>query len=290
MAMMVYLMMMLVQLRMMIFSKKVIMMNMVMGLKIIMSGGEGSDDSDQEFEDYSGSYSDGGSDDDGYGDEDDDDDDIDTEDYDDDDEEETDEEDEGNREDDKSSSEDSTEKNNQYPRLKNAKDVYTSEVTFLLFEHERKKTRTLDIDVKRDMNLSDRGLEITYEVRRSWQFERCYTVTALPMDGIVECSCKYFELSGVLCSHLQVALKCLRIDKIPDCYRLQKDKNMPPGPAEGVHSLIKNQEKCRQSSPHCTEFNGLASLPNENFLFFLNYIYGYLFNTACFLLHFFLMY
>lgn len=59
-----------------------------------MSGGEGSDDSDQEFDDNSGSYSDGGSEDDG----DEDDDDSDMEDYDDDDEEEeTDEEDEDNR-------------------------------------------------------------------------------------------------------------------------------------------------------------------------------------------------
>lgn len=60
-----------------------------------MSGGEGSDDSDQEFEDNSGSYSDGGSDDNGDEDEDDVDDDFDMEYYDDDDEEEeTDEEDE----------------------------------------------------------------------------------------------------------------------------------------------------------------------------------------------------
>lgn len=68
-----------------------------------MSGGEGSDEGDQEFEDDFGSYSDGGSDDNDEGDEDDDDDDgdddddddIDMEDYDDDDEEEeTDDEDE----------------------------------------------------------------------------------------------------------------------------------------------------------------------------------------------------
>lgn len=141
--------------------------------------------------------------------------------------------------------------------MKNAKDVYTSEDTFRLFEHERKKTRTLDIDVKSDMGLSDRGLEITYEVGKSLQFERRYTVTVLPMDGIVECSCKYFESSGVLCSHSQLALKCLRIDKIPDRYRLQKDMNMAPGPAE-EHPFIKNQEESGMSSPHCTEFNRLA--------------------------------
>uniref|UniRef100_A0A164WLG5 Protein FAR1-RELATED SEQUENCE n=1 Tax=Daucus carota subsp. sativus TaxID=79200 RepID=A0A164WLG5_DAUCS len=212
-----------------------------------MSGGESSGEGDQEVEDNSGSYGNGGSDDN-------DDDDTDMEEYsDDDEEEETDEEDEDDREDDRSNSEDSTDDNKQFPRLKNARDVYTSEDTFRLFEHERRKTRTLDIDVISDLDLRRRGLEITYEVRKSWQFEGRYTVTVLPMDGIVECSCKFFESSGVLCSHSQLALKCLRIDKIPDCCILQKDKNLTPGPAEG--SVTKNQEERRQSSPHHTDFN-----------------------------------
>ncbi|KAG5538828.1 hypothetical protein RHGRI_019397 [Rhododendron griersonianum] len=103
--------------------------------------------------------------------------------------------------------------------LRHAREVYAS-TSFFIFENEYKKSKTLDVDVSNEDH-DERGLVFEYKLQKTGHKFREHTVTALPLDGIINCSCKYFDLVGILCCHAITVLGCLRIEKIPDPHILK---------------------------------------------------------------------
>lgn len=119
--------------------------------------------------------------------------------------------------------------------LRHAREVY--EVTsYCLFESEYKKTKTMSFDVT-----NEERFVFHYKVRKGGQLFREYKVTAAPFDGLINCSCKYFDLVGILCCHALIVLGCLRIEKIPERYILKwRRKNGKGGTGEETQSLTDN--------------------------------------------------
>ncbi|XP_058225043.1 uncharacterized protein LOC131334166 [Rhododendron vialii] len=103
--------------------------------------------------------------------------------------------------------------------LRHAREVYAS-TNFFIFENEYKKSKTLDVDVSNEDH-DERGLIFEYTLQKTGHKFREHTVTALPLDGIINCSCKYFDLVGILCCHAITVLGCLRIEKIPNPHILK---------------------------------------------------------------------
>ncbi|XP_058222846.1 uncharacterized protein LOC131332554 [Rhododendron vialii] len=99
--------------------------------------------------------------------------------------------------------------------LRHAREVYASPSFEYMFENEYKKSKTLDVDVSTEED-DRRGFIIEHKIQKMGHKFREYTVTAMPLEGIRNCSCKFFDLVGILCCHGIKVLGCLRIEKIPD--------------------------------------------------------------------------
>ena len=132
--------------------------------------------------------------------------------------------------------------------LKHAREVYNL-TSFRIFQSEYKKSRALNVDVSNE-TFDRRGFIFEYKLRKFGHHFREHTVTAIPFDDIIDCSCKYFDYVGVLCCHALLVLGCLRIEKIPDRYLLKwRTKTGLGDTVEEPCSLIKNNNKHRSSSP-----------------------------------------
>ncbi|CAK9152964.1 unnamed protein product [Ilex paraguariensis] len=206
-----------------------------------MSGEEGSDDGSGDSEDDADAYGNGGSDD---NDKDDDEEDG----------EEHEEEDDEKEQSVAASSDDTTDSEEDmddhlYSLLRHAREVYSPN-NFHMFEHEHKKSRTLGVDVVWE-DSDARGLIFEYKLEKFGHHFRHHTVTALPCDGIINCSCNYFEISGILCSHSQTVLRCLRIEKIPEHYLPKRTKKGRCDPVE-EHCCLKDSYEQLQSSSPCS--------------------------------------
>ncbi|KAL6571447.1 hypothetical protein OROHE_003090 [Orobanche hederae] len=110
------------------------------------------------------------------------------------------------------------------PLLSHAMEVYNPD-SFYLFKHEYEKSRVLSLDVT-----DESGLDFKYKVKKMESHGHSCKVTASFIDGIVECCCNHFAVTGMLCSHALAVLNCLHIEKIPDRYLLKwRMKNTNPG-------------------------------------------------------------
>ncbi|KAL6535238.1 hypothetical protein OROMI_026612 [Orobanche minor] len=110
------------------------------------------------------------------------------------------------------------------PLLSHAMEVYNPD-SFYLFKHEYEKSRVLSLDVT-----DESGLDFKYKVKKMEFHGHSCKVTASFIDGIVECCCNHFAVTGMLCSHALAVLNCLHIEKIPDRYLLKwRMKNTNPG-------------------------------------------------------------
>lgn len=135
------------------------------------------------------------------------------------------------------------------PLLIHAQQFYASD-SFYIFEHEYKKSRALSLDVTREDG-STKGLAFSYKVQRMGHFNSHeHKVTASAIDGIVNCCCNYFAITGILCSHALAVLQCLQIEKIPDCYLLKwrmKSRN----DSSMDHLFFQKRRKSRPSLDDC---------------------------------------
>ncbi|XP_057505774.1 histone H2A.Z-specific chaperone CHZ1-like isoform X2 [Actinidia eriantha] len=95
--------------------------------------------------------------------------------------------------------------------LKHAREVYNLN-SFRIFQSEYKKSRALNVNVSNE-TFDRRGFILKYKLRKFGHHFREHTVTAIPFDDIIDCSCKYFDYVGVLCCHALLVLGCLRIER-----------------------------------------------------------------------------
>ncbi|PSS15855.1 Protein FAR1-RELATED SEQUENCE like [Actinidia chinensis var. chinensis] len=147
--------------------------------------------------------------------------------------------------------------------LKHAREVYNL-TSFRIFQSEYKKSRTLNVDVSNE-TFDRRGFILKYKLRKFGHHFREYTVTAIPFDDIIDCSCKYFDYVGVLCCHALLVLGCLRIEKIPDRYLLKwRTKTGLGDTVKEPCSLIKNNNENRSSSPGSTDHSLLKDTGRLN--------------------------
>lgn len=93
-----------------------------------------------------------------------------------------------------------------WPAVVQAAERYTTKI-FTLFQEEY--VRTLDLFVE---SLGEDGTVCTYRVS-SFENIKPRTVTFNSSDNSVKCSCKKFQIMGILCAH---ALKILHTRRLPD--------------------------------------------------------------------------
>lgn len=128
------------------------------------------------------------------------------------------------------------------PLLSHAREVYASD-SFSLFQHKYEKSRTLSPDVTSE----EKGLVFKYKVGKTGHHHdqsHSHKVTAYAIDGIVDCCCNRFAVTGILCSHALVVLQCLRIEKIPDCYLLKWRMKSRDQSSIEEHSFRKRRQSC----------------------------------------------
>lgn len=111
------------------------------------------------------------------------------------------------------------------PLLRHAREVYSLNV-FNMFQEEYKKSEYL---IAREVNtIVEGGLVVHYDVEKTGKYSYFsisrHSVRAVPEDGTVNCNCKKFEKTELLCCHAIVVLDYLCIVKIPGQYILDKFK------------------------------------------------------------------
>ncbi|CAI9097585.1 OLC1v1034051C1 [Oldenlandia corymbosa var. corymbosa] len=100
------------------------------------------------------------------------------------------------------------------PLMKHAREGYASD-SFCLFRHEYEKSRAIHLDV-----LDERRLEFKYKATKSGQLHQPHShrVHTKALEGIIDCCCNHFAVTGMLCSHALAVMDCLHIEEIPDRY------------------------------------------------------------------------
>ncbi|KAL3532178.1 hypothetical protein ACH5RR_005699 [Cinchona calisaya] len=101
------------------------------------------------------------------------------------------------------------------PILRHAKDIYVSKM-YDLFHDEYKKSEYLFTRIGHE-TMDRRGIVVEIEVR-GYGGRGQTKVHAETNDGTVNCGCRKFEYSGILCCHALAVLACLCIVRIPTKY------------------------------------------------------------------------
>ncbi|XP_038714387.1 protein FAR-RED ELONGATED HYPOCOTYL 3-like [Tripterygium wilfordii] len=163
------------------------------------------------------------------------------------------------------------------PFDKHAASEYTRAI-YSKFKFEMDKSHLIN-----NVNVSPAGNNRVYTLSRYLKQDKFFHVVFNEADGSYECSCRFFESVGYLCSHLIHVLKCQNLEKIPDCLiltrwtRKAKDSILANEPSAvppelcvmvryGALSSICNRI-CHLASQTTTNFNdvrtGLTKMLND---------------------------